>query len=298
MSWKVRERKCAVLCVKKSQPSLQSFFKKSVNDPPQLPSTSKETENLGQQNDSHQGEIGSTVDSYMCSDSVTRAEIIWCLKVVANKMSLRSCSTIADTFKLMFPDSGIATRFQLGETKCSYVIKHGLAPHFHEVLIDRLKNCEDYVLCFDESLNKVSQKGQMDMVVRYFDCNTNRVANQYYNSAFLDHATSAVLLQSFLSGLRPLVPNNLLQVSMDGPNVNHCFLQNLKEKMDEDSPDGKKNWTLVCVVYMLSMVQSKVVYSQLDGTCTVFFVTYTICFVILQLVVQITLFLLVARCFL
>lgn len=35
-------------------------------------------------------------------------------------------------------------------------------------------------MCFDSSLNKVADKDQMDMFLRYLDCNTSRASTQYY----------------------------------------------------------------------------------------------------------------------
>lgn len=107
----------------------------------------------------------------------------------------------------MFPDSAIASQFTFGESKCSYVINHGIAPHFSELLTNNLKTCEDYVVSFDESLNKVTQQGQMDLVT-FFDVNTHKVVCRYWNSVFLGRATAQDLLQKFNHGLQPLQRKN------------------------------------------------------------------------------------------
>ena len=39
---------------------------------------------------------------------------------------------------------------------------------FHETLVDILKNCKFYVVCFDEAMNRVIQRGKMDLVIRYW----------------------------------------------------------------------------------------------------------------------------------
>ena len=77
----------------------------------------------------------------------------------------------------------------------------------------QLRECEDIVVCFDEALNKVVQKGQMDLFIRYY-VNVNRVCTRYYNSVFLGQSTSVDLLDSFNTGLAPLPRKNILQVSM------------------------------------------------------------------------------------
>lgn len=59
----------------------------------------------------------------------------------------------------MFPDSTIASKLQVGATKMSYLILYGLAPYFRKLLDSKLLKCEFYEVSFDESFNKVAQKG-------------------------------------------------------------------------------------------------------------------------------------------
>lgn len=154
-------------------------------------------------------------------------------------MSLNSCADTGETFKLMFLDSAVASSFKMGPSKCKYLINHGLAPYFSNEMKDRLCQCDDFVVSFDESLNKIIQKGQMDIFVKFFDVNRSRVRTEYFNSVFLDRATAQDLLDNFIAGITPLQPKNILQVSMDGPNVNLSFIKKLDEKIKEENPDGK-----------------------------------------------------------
>jgi len=57
------------------------------------------------------------------------------------------------------------------------------------------------------------------MIVRFCGHEVNKVTDRYFNSEFLGHATAADLLIPFKSGLALLNQNDLVQVSMDGPNV-------------------------------------------------------------------------------
>lgn len=171
-------------------------------------------------------------------DDVTSAEAIWALQVVTGKMSLNSCDETSAAFKTMFPDSKIAQNFTMGKTKASYVINHGLAPYFKESLLNDIKQCSDYVVCFDESLNKFSQRGQMDLCVRFWDVNLQKVSTRYWNSVFLGRATADHLLDGFIHGLT-LPLGNILQVSMDGPNVNLSFIQKLGNHLQVLNPEGK-----------------------------------------------------------
>ena len=86
-----------------------------------------------------------------------------------------------------------------------------------------LEKCEFFVVSFDESFNEVSKKAQMDLVSRYWDENTNRVAVRYLNLAFMGHATSEDILESFKSALNPIDIGIIIQISMDGPSVNWRF---------------------------------------------------------------------------
>ena len=69
----------------------------------------------------------------------------------------------------MFSDSKIASSFQLSETKCGYFITYGIASHFKEPLLKDVNLSPFLVFSFDESLNEVFQKEQMDLQIRYWD---------------------------------------------------------------------------------------------------------------------------------
>lgn len=170
---------------------------------------------------------------------VTNAEILWALKVIESGFSQNSCSNINILFQKMFPDSVIASKFQLGRQKCSYIINHGLGPYFSQQLCDDLKKCSDFVVLFDESLNKISQRGQMDVFIRYFDNKSNKVFTRYYGSSFLGHAKADDLVENFYKVLKELPKENMLQISMDGPNVNLSFLSKVDQDIKVERPLGK-----------------------------------------------------------
>jgi hypothetical protein len=173
---------------------------------------------------------GSRVENFMVKDEVTRAEIIWALNSVMSHTSLRGSANAAHLFPLMFPDSEIASRFQMKKDKAAYIVSYGLGPYFQNELSSMVQKCDHYAISFDESLNKVAQEGQMDIVVRFWDEARNAVATRYLTSAFLGHATADDLLHTFTSALaaQNLNLKNMIQVSMDGPNVNLKFLRELQ----------------------------------------------------------------------
>ena len=107
-----------------------------------------------------------------------KAEILWALKIVGSHYSFNSSQNISDLFSHMFPDSAICKKVKLGKTKMSYTVNYGLAPYFKEQLVSQLKKCDEIVVCFDEAFNVISKRGQMDIVVRYWDDKTNQVSTR------------------------------------------------------------------------------------------------------------------------
>lgn len=94
-----------------------------------------------------------------------------------------------------------------------------------------------FVIGFDESLNKVEQKQQMDISIRYWDEQSQQVSTRYLTSIFLNHTTAEDLKEALKGALSNLGWKKMLQLSMDGPNVNFKTLRLLKEKEhDVDSP--------------------------------------------------------------
>ena len=83
--------------------------------------------------------LGQNVDTAVVTGDVIRAEVLWTLKVVMCHYSFNSCNDISATFRAMFPDSGIAKTFTCGATKCAYLTCFGLAPYFHEQLVDMVR---------------------------------------------------------------------------------------------------------------------------------------------------------------
>ncbi len=75
--------------------------------------------------------------------------------------------------------------------------------------------------------------GQMYIVLRFWNHNQERLATHYWNSVLLGRSTAEHILDCFI-GILDLPLHNLLQVLMDGPNVNLCFLKKLSEKMNAD----------------------------------------------------------------
>lgn len=172
------------------------------------------------------------IASYVSKTETQTAEVLWALKMVSSNYSFHSQDECCTIFQRMFPDSDIAKSMTFGETKAMYLTCFGIAPYFSQLLEKKAKD-QPYVLLFDESLNRELQKKQMDILIRIWD--DNRVSSRYYKSDFLGHACAVDITTSFETNVATnLNYKNLLQVSMDGPNVNWAVFKQLSDKLEED----------------------------------------------------------------
>nr|XP_042905445.1 uncharacterized protein LOC122270779 [Parasteatoda tepidariorum] len=143
-----------------------------------------------------------------------------------------------ELFQLLFPDSEIAKSIKLKKSKIAYSILYGIAPYFKTELITNISKCEFFTVGFDESLNKVSQKTQMDINVRFWCNEQELVCTRYLTSAFLSRTTADEIRRNFKEALSILNISKMVQISMDGPNVNHKFFKDLKAEIRDESQDG------------------------------------------------------------
>ncbi|CAN7945535.1 unnamed protein product [Ixodes hexagonus] len=163
---------------------------------------------------------------------VTNAEVLWTLKVVTSHFSYGSSAQAGELFQRMFPDSEVAKAFSCGEKKCAYVTCHGLRPFFLSTLQREVEQCEHYVVLFDESANDYLHRKQMDVHIRFWN-SSHKVATRYYTSVFMGHSTAEDIQGKLLSALEPLPIEKILQISMDGPNVNLKFFKNFQAHLQQ-----------------------------------------------------------------
>ena len=200
-----------------SQVSMDKF----TVPPPPPPSSTMKTANPST----------SGLEKFVSKTDVLKAEVMWTIQTVVNHNSYKSNETVGPLFKAMFPDSKIAEKFTCGERKTAYFTVFGIAEYLRSLIISDIKGY--FVILSDESLNKKSQAKQMDFHVRYW---SDKVITRYLGSVFMGHGKATDLLEHFLKGVNDLIPviKNMLQVSMDGPNVNWKFFDLLKKQMSED----------------------------------------------------------------
>nr|XP_050024822.2 uncharacterized protein LOC126519248 [Dermacentor andersoni] len=178
-------------------------------------------------------------DIFQRDTEVINAEVMWCLNAVMTHTSFRAAAASASLFPLMFPSSATAKKVQLGKDKVGYTIVYGLAPFFRESLVSELNQASYLVLAFDESLNKLAQKEQMDVLVRFWSDAEGSVKTRYLTSCFLGRTRAEELVSAFKSATDGLSRSKILQISMDGPNVNMKFLREIKQELCE-SNDGRQ----------------------------------------------------------
>ena len=133
-------------------------------------------------------------NSILDSDSLA-AEIVWALKCVMHGYSYNSSCDMNDIVRVMFPDSNISKRYQMGADKIRYLVRWGLAPYFKDKLVIDVNRSKFLSVGFNESLNQVTKTCEMDIAARFWD--VNRVKVRYWDSSFMGHTTANDLLQHF-----------------------------------------------------------------------------------------------------
>jgi len=169
-------------------------------------------------------------------DQVSMAEIRWCLHVVQNDLPFAASDNVGDLFKLMFPSDPVAKDFTCGATKTSYIITHGLAPYFRDLLLaDVKKSNTGFTVHYDETTT-IQIKKQLDVILRYWSLEQNKVVVHYVASLFFGHAEAKTVTKQLLGALADngLPVNKLIALSSDGPNVNKA-ITNLVNKELTDS---------------------------------------------------------------
>ena len=140
-----------------------------------------------------------SITAVLEKDNVIDAEMRWCLKVVKSKFSQRSCDDMQSLFSVMFPE--IARKMTLQKDKCKYVINHGPAPYYGQLLIQNVTASPYHSLLFDDSLNKKIHFGQMDLYARFWNVSKELAETWYFTSQFPGCAKANDFLEKFEIGV-------------------------------------------------------------------------------------------------
>ena len=101
------------------------------------------------------------------------------------------------------------------------------------MLKESVKTGGDYILLFDESLNKVTRKKQLDILILIRLWHHDQVKSRYFQSKFIGHASADDFVVHFSEATKDLNRNGFLQVSMDGPSVNWSFFNKIDRDIKE-----------------------------------------------------------------
>ena len=134
----------------------------------------------------------------------------------------------------MFPNSEITKSFELRPTKIKYLTNFGIALYCKSVVLERIKESPCFIILYGESLNPVIQTCEMDLLARQFDETEGSAKIRYLDSQFLGHGTSYDFKKNFSESLQVLDANKLIQVAMDGPNVNIKLLKMIQAERSEN----------------------------------------------------------------
>jgi hypothetical protein len=78
------------------------------------------------------------------------------------------------------------------------VISHGLDLFFHSDLVQDIKQCQQFVLCFNEQKNHQNSK-QLDLLIKYWSIEKQGVVTRYYKSIFLGHAPAQTIRDGIIN---------------------------------------------------------------------------------------------------
>ena len=106
-------------------------------------------------------------------------------------------------------------------------------PYYRDLLLSEVIASPIFVLSYDESMNVILKNEQMDCGVRYWDAGFGVVQARYIDSKFLRRPNSQNLVDKLIEATEMLDLGKLIQVSMDGPNVNWEVLKMLNEHRQE-----------------------------------------------------------------
>ena len=125
-------------------------------------------------------------------------------------LSFKSVEETSSLFAKMFWDSNIAQIFSLSRTKFAFLTL-GIAPYFEETLLKNVRAYSGcYIVIFDLLLT--------ERLVNFWIA--DKVKIKYLGSRFLKSGKSEDLLKVFKQAMAGLDESNLVQLGMDGPNVN------------------------------------------------------------------------------
>jgi len=103
--------------------------------------------------------------------------------------------------------------------KVAYVLTYGLSEYFRDQLLKKIQMASFYALSIDECSNKIASKGQMDIIIRFWEEASDELNTRYLTSEKCDAGTIFKVLKDSLNSLG-IKFSKITQLATDGPNVN------------------------------------------------------------------------------
>lgn len=110
----------------------------------------------------------------------------------------RSCDELTNVFSIIFSDSEIGEGFQLSKAKTMYLATYAIALHFKYMLKENISKSDVMTFSFDESLNRIRQNCEMDVIVHYSSEKKQKVKVKILGSSFFGHAKHQNILNSLI----------------------------------------------------------------------------------------------------
>lgn len=129
----------------------------------------------------------------------------WCsvLSVLSSIGPLTQYMTFQSHFNLCFQVLQQINFLLVKQNACILLIID-LSSYFSGELLRSIKHCGSVIVCINEALNKIVQKCQMDITIRYYDNDINKVALRYFSSSLLGSSSAKDILESFLESVNKL----------------------------------------------------------------------------------------------
>lgn len=164
-------------------------------------------------------------------EDAIKAELLWCLEIIASKSSVASCSGKRELFNVMFPE-GVPATFSLSASKASYLITDALGPYFKNELLKEIQDKNKKVtIQFDETSN-VKTKKELQIRIIYWSDLLGLIVNRHLETRFIERGNAATIFENLENSLdsNRLLQKQILTLARDGPNVNKTVFNKFQEK--------------------------------------------------------------------
>ena len=164
-------------------------------------------------------------------DKVTAATALLVMKGVEGGWSYSSMETLPAVCAKADPESSVWNKVTLSRNKNSYIVSHGLYPHFHEILVNDLRSSPGFSLLVDAATFKHQGLSQhCELKVRFWSRKFDEVCDAFLTYNTVGHETADIQVNHIKNSLANdgLTLENVIQLSRDSPNVMKSLYNKLK----------------------------------------------------------------------